>query len=168
MKKVIFSVYKFCTHTFIIFSVTILTISLLALVVGESAKELSTLFALGSKGLAFSTIAQLFGMSLIITILNEFILESKWLEKTMALWRIIIMLTAIVITVICFILMFGWFPIDNVYAWIGFALSFGSGFGISTAVMTIKTKMENQKYERSFLEYKQKHKEADEDEQHHA
>ena len=164
MKKVILSGYSYFVQVFIIFSVAIMTISLLGLFVGDAAKGMSTLFSLGSRGIALSTIGQLFLMSLIIAALNTIILSDKLLKNVMMLWKIVIMLVLIIITIICFILLFGWFAIDNLYAWVGFAISFGSGFAISTMVMMIKTKLENQKYERSFLEYKQRHKEACEDE----
>lgn len=168
MKKAILSVYYFCAHTFIIFSVTVLSIALLGQIVGEESKEISTLFALGSKGLTFSTVMQLLGSSLIITAITKFVLSSKWMEKVMARWKITIMLFGILATIVCFILVFDWLPAENINAWIGFAATFGSGFAICTIAMTIKTKMENEKYERSFLEYKRRHEEEENDEQHHA
>ncbi len=55
-----------------------------------------------------------------------------------------------------FIICFNWFTLDFVPAWIGFFISFGGFFIISTLIMVVKTKHENKKYDELLKSYKNK------------
>ena len=62
------SVFDYISKVFSVFGVVILIHVVIGLLVGADASEMSTLFTLGSEGLAMATIVQLFAMSVVVII----------------------------------------------------------------------------------------------------
>lgn len=153
-KSCIISIFKIISQAAIIFSFMILFIIIIGNVFGDSVKEFSTMFQLGSSGVASSTVLQVVVSSLIISCLKAFLFSEKYFGNMMVLWRSVILILSIFIMIICFVIIFGWFPMDNVSAWISFILSFGVCTGVSTIIMVIKTKSESEKYDRLLTDYK--------------
>jgi len=148
------SKFGFINQVFIIFSVAIIFLTLVGELVGDSAKRTSTMFNLGNQGLSFSIIMQFLIVAILITSVKEVIYSERFFKNMMALWRTIIMLFSNIVINICFIIAFGWFPVNSVAGWIGFFGSFAISFVVSTLVMVIKTKRESKKYEELFKKYK--------------
>jgi len=153
--------YGFINQILIIFSTGILFLTIIGGLIGDSAKRASTMFSLGSEGLSFSVILQFLAVAVMIATLKEIIYSEKLLKNMMTLWRTVIFLFSIIVIIIGFVLMFGWFPVNSVEGWIGFLISFGICFLISTLSMVIKTKLESRKYEESFEKYKREHQEGE-------
>ena len=151
----------FINQVLIIFSTGILFLTIVGGLIGDSAKRSSTMFSLGNEGLSFSVILQFLVVAVLITALKEIIYSDKILKNLMALWRTVIFLFSIIVIIIGFIIVFGWFPVNNAEGWIGFFVSFGVCFVISTVVMVIRTKWESRKYEESFEKYKREHREGE-------
>ena len=156
--------YGFINETLIIFSTGILFLTIVGGLIGDSAKQLSTMFSLGNEGLSFSVILQFLAVAVMIAALKEFIYSQKFLQNMMTLWKTVIFLFCIIVIITGFIIAFGWFPVNNVEGWIGFFLSFGVCFVISTLSMVIRTKWESKKYEESFERYKREHQEGKDEE----
>jgi len=157
--KIIFK-YGFINQILIIFSTGILFLTIVGGFIGDSAKKTSTMFSLGNEGLSFSVILQFLAVAVMIAALKEFIYLGKSLKNMMTLWKTVIFLFSIIVIITGFIITFGWFPVNNVEGWIGFFLSFGICFVISTLSMVIKTKLESRKYEELFEKYKREHQEG--------
>jgi len=153
--------YGFINQILIIFSTGILFLTIIGELIGDSAKRSSTMFSLGSEGLSFSVILQFLAVAVMIAALKELIYSEIFLKNMMTLWRTVIFLFSIIVIITGFIIAFGWFPANNVEGWIGFFLSFGVCFVISTLSMVIRTKLESRKYEESFEKYKREHQEGD-------
>jgi len=153
--------YGFINQILIIFSTGILFLTIIGGLIGDSAKQSSTMFSLGSEGLSFSVILQFLAVAVMIAALKEFIYSEKFLKNMMALWRTVIFLFSIIVIIIGFIIAFGWFPVESVDGWIGFFVSFGVCFIISTLSMVIRTRLESRKYEESFEKYKREHQEGE-------
>ncbi|SEW04480.1 hypothetical protein [[Clostridium] fimetarium] len=153
--------YGFINQILIIFSTGILFLTIIGGFIGDSAKQSSTMFSLGSEGLSFSVILQFLAVAIMIAALKEFIYSEKFLKNMMALWRTVIFLFSIIVIIIGFIIAFGWFPVESAEGWIGFFVSFGVCFIISTLSMVIRTRLESRKYEESFEKYKREHQEGD-------
>lgn len=164
MEKNILSKYSYLGQILITFSVSILFISLIGFFLGNSAKDVSSMYQLGGSGIAYSTIFQFLLSSIIIVTLKFLITSNLIFKNLMTLWRTIILLFCSLLVTIEFVAVFGWFPLDSVYGWICFTLSFGCCFGVSTLIMIIKTRIETKKLEKSFEEYKKAHSVEDEDE----
>ena len=153
----------FINQILIIFSTGILFLTIIGELIGDSAKRSSTMFSLGSEGLSFSVILQFLAVAVMIAALKELIYSEKFLKNMMTLWRTVIFLFCIIVIIIGFIIAFGWFPVNNVEGWIGFFVSFGVCFVISTLSMVIRTRWESRKYEESFEQYKREHREGEDD-----
>lgn len=156
MDNKLLSKYGFMNQVFIIFSTGILFLTVIGGIMGDSAKQASTMFSLGSEGLSFSVILQFFAVAVLIAALKMLIYSEKYLKNMMTLWKTVIFLFSIIVIIICFVIAFGWFPVNSVEGWIGFFVSFGFCFVMSTVVMVIKTRLESRKYEELFLEYKKR------------
>ena len=133
-----------------------LILATLTVLCGEEAKEVSTIFALGEKGIPITTILQFFLTSVLTATINM-LFFSDGLIKRIPLWcRTVGMLLAEVVMIVFFVAVFGWFPMDMWQPWVMFALSFLVCFGVSVAFTILKEKIENQKMEAALIRMKQK------------
>ena len=139
------TILDYLSQAFMIFGIAVLTLNIFCLLFGDSAREISTIFALGSAGLTVTTSFQ-FLLAIGITILFRFIFMTDILIKKMPLAaRIITMFAAAFLNIMVFVILCGWFPVDNIMAWIMFLISFAISCAVSTAVSLLKEKMENRK-----------------------
>ena len=139
------TILDYLTQTFMIYGIAVLTLNIFCLLFGDSAREISTIFALGSVGLSVTTMLQ-FLLAIGITILFRFIFMTDLIIKKMPLAaRIITMFAAAFLNIVVFVILCGWFPVDNLMAWIMFLISFTISCAVSTAVSLLKEKMENRR-----------------------
>ena len=139
------TILDYLTQVFMIFGIAVLTLNIFCLLFGDSAREISSIFTLGSAGLSVTTMLQ-FLLAIGITILFRFIFMTDILIKKMPLAaRIIAMFAAAFLNIVVFVILCGWFPVDNLTAWIMFLISFAISCAASTAVSLLKEKMENRK-----------------------
>lgn len=144
----------FFSQLFVTFFVSILSLSLIGLAVGDGAKEYSTLFSLGSNGISFASIFQMLFYSILLSLLKNLIFSETVIKKMMAKWRAVLLVLGSFLLAVIFIFSFHWFPYNYYPAWIGFFASFTVGFLISLAIMLIKSQMDNRKYEDLLIRYK--------------
>ncbi len=157
MKDKLLDIYKFISQVLIIFSVTLLFITFNGIFAGESAREYSTMFSLGSKGIAFDTVLQVLLSSIIVSLINNIFFSEKLFKNMMTLWKSVLMIVTIIIVTVIFVICFEWFPINLIEAWVGFFVSFGGFFLVSTVIMVTKTKREAKKYDELLESYKKRH-----------
>lgn len=139
------TILDYLSQAFMIFGIAVLTLNIFCLLFGDSAREISAIFALGSEGLTVTTMLQ-FLLAIGITILFRFIFMTDIIIKKMPLAaRIITMFAAAFLNIMVFVILCGWFPVDNIMAWIMFLISFAISCAVSTAVSLLKEKMENRK-----------------------
>lgn len=156
------TVFGYMAHIFTIFGVTMLILTVLTVLCGEEAKEVSTIFALGRGGISVTTVLEFFLTSVLTATINM-LFFSDGLIRRIPLWcRTVGMLLTEVAMIVIFVAVFGWFPMDMWQPWVMFALSFLCCFGISVAFTCLKEKMENRKMEAALARMKQKGEE-DED-----
>ncbi len=152
------TVFDYLGQIFMIYGITITVLNIFCLLFGESAKELSTMFSLGSNGLRVSTMAQFFGVSVIVVVLR-FVFFTDVVIKNMSMAvRTICMVILVLLTISIFILIFDWFPVHMWQPWAMFFLCFGICFIISMAVTVVKEKAENRKMEEALKRIKQEGK----------
>lgn len=139
------TIFDFFGNVFMIYGITIAILMVLSFVVGEDAKEISTIFSMGSKGLSISTMIQFLGM-VVILVGYEWVLLTDLLIKNMSvLLRTAIMFLMNILTIGIFAALFEWFPIDMPMAWIAFLISFFFCAAVSVFVSVLKEKSENKK-----------------------
>lgn len=149
------TIFDYLGQVLIIFGATMIILHILSLLVGESAKNMSTLFALGKVGLPTATAFQFLLVS-ILTVAYKYIFFTDKVIKNMSVpVRTALMYVMIIITIIVMNMLFGWFPQDMWEAWMGFLVSFALCSGISTLVAVLKDKSENDKMQQALERLKQ-------------
>ena len=128
-----------------IFGVTVTCLSIFVILFGADAKEMSTIFALGDKGLAVATLGQFLLMSAIITVLRFLLFTDFIIKGWSVLVRTICMFILVVIMIGTFAACFGWFPVNEVKSWIMFFVSFFVCCTVSVTLSVWKEKKENEK-----------------------
>ena len=100
------TLFDYISKVFAVFGVVILIHVLIGTLVGQDAGEVSTLFSLGSKGLAMSTILQLFVLSVIVIVLQSLILTDRFIKNMPIVVRIILMFVSVTCAIIVFVFVF--------------------------------------------------------------
>lgn len=138
------------------FGFSILVLNVLCLMVGEEAKEISTLFNMGGDGLSVAAIMQFFGVAIVIMGFRILFCTDRFIKEMSITLRIAGMLLCIVGAVAVCTVVFGWFPVDMWEAWLGFLISFGLCFAGSLTVMRLQEKIQNRRMEEALRKLKGK------------
>lgn len=150
------TIFDYLTQIMAVFGFTILVTNLCCLAVGNYAKEISTVFALGDRGVPVSTALEFLGLSALITGLRALFFTDIWIKK-MAIWaRTVCLLLVSVLVIAAFAALFRWFPVDMWQPWAAFFVCFGISFAGSCLVMTAKEKAENRKMQAALEHLNQK------------
>lgn len=148
------TIFDYIGQVFLIYGVTILILNVFCLLFGDSATDVSTMFALGSSGLSVQTMLQFFGVAICIVFLRFLFFTDVIIKKMPVVIRTVSMVTSVVIVIAVFIWAFRWFPVNMWQTWAMFFLCFGVSFAISMAVTTLKERMENRKMEEALARIK--------------
>ena len=127
------NIFDYIKELFTSYGIVVLLFIVINLIIGNEAGSVSSLFALGSKGLSTATLLQLLFLVLIITVAQNLFLTDLVI-KNMAL---------VAITV--FAVVFSWFPLNDPRAWIGFIVSFSVCTVVSSVIMRMEENAENKK-----------------------
>lgn len=150
------TIFDYLAHALTTFAISVILLMMFARVFGEMSNEMSTIFQLGSKGLATETMLQFLGLSIIIRIIQYICFDGPLCSRLTVIPRMILMLAAIVTAVAIMANVCGWFPINHWEPWVGFSISFIICFLISIAVTMLKTNLENKKLEQGLKKYQEK------------
>ena len=148
------TLFDYISRVFAVFGVVILIHVLIGSLVVQDAGEVSTLFSLGSEGLAMNTILQLFALSVIVIVLQSVLLTDKFIKNMSIVVRIILMFVSVTCAIVAFVLAFKWFPVNDVKAWIGFFVSFAVCSLAGVIFTRLKEKAENKKMDEALEKYK--------------
>lgn len=151
---------EFINKTFFIFGIIIFFLALESLVVGDSAKEVTTIFAIDGFGLPTKIIFQFLGLSMVVVVINQMMFHPKFLVNFSDKNRLILTVGLCFIAALLFIVIFKWFEMDSMISWGYFILCFLISYGLSNILATSKEKRENKKLEEALKEYKAKLKES--------
>ena len=145
----------YLSQLFMIYGITVLLLNIFCLIFGEDAQAVSTIFSLGSNGVAVSTSLQ-FLLAVALIIILQFIFMTDTLIKKMPLTlRIISMFMGVLAIIIGFIFAFEWFPVTEIKAWVMFGVCFIISCAVSTFISLISEKQENKKLEEALKRLKE-------------
>ena len=147
------TVFEYIAQLFTSFGIMVLIFIVINLIIGNEARNLSTLFAMGSAGLASATLLELLLLAVIITVAQNIFLSDILIKNMALLVRNILFFVTIMIAIAVFVIIFGWFPIYNAAAWIGFIVSFAVCTAISAFIMRLEEKAENKKMQEALKKY---------------
>ena len=141
------------------FALAIITASIAGWVMGDATGMGNEgFFRLGSAGMAYQSIAQMFGLTTVLSILIVLLTDDRFFKKVMLLWRIVLLLFLCTVTSAAFALTFRWIPHDSWEAWTAFLGAFIGSFLLGFLAALIKTKIDDRRYERQLSNYKMKQK----------
>lgn len=148
------TIFNYTNQLFATFGVIVLIFSVFTLLVGEQAREMSSLYALGREGMTVSTLMQHFLLALVITVTQNLFLTDRWIKNmTMAL-RYTLFFSTIFVAIVVFIFSFDWFPVNSWIAWLCFALCFIPCTVVSIVISSLAEKAENKKMEEALKRFK--------------
>lgn len=149
------TIFDFMVHVMIVFSISVISICIFTLLFGKDAKEISSIFALGEKGIPLSTIIQFLMLAFIITMLRWIFLTDKFIKTLSLTLRIILMFIMIIVTIAIFAAIFQWFPVNMIKPWLMFFACFIICSIISVIISNLKEKKENEKLQEALELLKQ-------------
>ncbi|GHU60047.1 hypothetical protein FACS189444_6550 [Spirochaetia bacterium] len=152
---------KFLHNTGTIFTLSLLVITFINLLfshIDKNIKEISSLFALVQYGLAYSTILQITGFSVVLAGLATFLFSEHFFKKILFLRRTALFFIATLFVLSGFSVIFKWFPVNDPLAWLGFIVSTLICFSASIGLTLVKLRLEGIKYSKLLEEYKLRQK----------
>lgn len=149
------TIFDFLAQVMIVFGFAMLMLNLFCFWLGDSAKEVSTMYELGSEGVPVKICFQFLAVSFLIVV-ARFVFFTDMLIKNMPIWlRTVCMLGTILVIIVSFAIGFGWIPKYTWQAWVMFLVCFGVSFIGSYFVMTVKEKVENKRMEEALERWKE-------------
>lgn len=137
------TIFDYIAKAFMVFGFTMAVLWVFCLIFGESAREFSDMFALGSKGLPADIMGQFLVLSFLIVGLRFLFFTDAVIKRMSVPARAFCMVASVLIVIVIFICVFGWFPVHMWEPWAMFFVCFSVCFIISMAVSCFKEKMEN-------------------------
>lgn len=150
-----FSVLKFLSQVFTIYGVTALLLNIFCLLFGTSACGISTIFSLGKSGVGIETSFEFLAAVLLISGLRAVVMTDIVIKKIPLAVRVVLMFAGAFGTILVFVILFGWFPMDMPIAWIMFLLCFVVSCCVSTLISVLAERQENRRLEEALKRYKE-------------
>lgn len=151
---------KIATKAAIAFTVFISVLSVIGFSLQndiELYSGISSMFVI-PQNIHYTTVFQAILACFSISAWNVMIEESKIYRKMMFLWKFILQMIVSILIIVVYIILFDWFPVSSIQAWIAFFISFMVSMGIAISLMIYRTKKEDKVYQDLFEEYKKNHK----------
>ncbi len=139
------TIFDFMINVMVVFAISVISICIFTFLFGKDAEGVSSIFALGEKGIPLSTIIQFLLMAFIITVLRWIFFTDKLIKMPSLTFRIILMFITVIITIAIFAAMFQWFPVNMVKPWVMFFICFAICSTVSVIISNLKEKKENEK-----------------------
>lgn len=150
------NIFKFLSGVLCAFALSMIIMITLVLLVGEDAKAYSSIFQLGSQGIALSTLLQFLLAAGINTVIGWIFAAESVFPRVSAVGKQLLIIGSNGIIVMLFVYIFEWFPIDMWQAWVGFVVCFCVCTAAAILVMFLKTRIENKWFEESLRKYHEK------------
>ena len=111
-------------------------------------------FFLGEESMQLKMIIQLLALCIVSAVLQLFAFSDIVFEKMVYTKRMCVFMFPFLVVIIGFAKVFGWFPMENIGAWITFITIFLLCFVISLVIFEIQFKITGDKYTGVLNEYK--------------
>lgn len=153
------TIFDYLGQVFVIYGITIVMLNVFCLLFGEDAKEISTMFGMGNKGLSVATMVQFFLIAVIITTLRFLFFTDILIKQMPVIARAVCMVVLVLAACVVFIVWFGWFPVNMWQTWLMFLVCFGICFLFGTIIASLKEREENKKMAEALERLKQENNE---------
>lgn len=147
------TIFNYIGQAFAIYGIIVLIFILFSVVIGEHAEGYSSLFSLGNKGISVTTLCELLLLSVMITIVQDIFLTDRWIVNMSMMKRNALFFLAVLVMSVIMIIVFQWFPIGDITAWLGFIVSYAISVFVSVLVTRLRERAENAKMQRALDAY---------------
>ena len=152
--KLLKSFLEVIEQAFMIYGFCIIFLLIFCVLFGEDAQTMSTIFSLGSQGVAVETLTQYFLLAMIISLLKTILFTDGIIKGMSGMVRVILMFSGVIISIVIFIIAFGWFQIDDELAWLLFFVNFFICTIVSVSISSIRNRIENRKLDEALQRLK--------------
>ena len=149
------TVFDFFANVLIIYSISIISISLFCFLFGENAKEVSTIFKLGNNGISLNTLIEFWALAIIISGMKWIFFTDIIIKNLSLTLRSVLMFGIVIIFVGIFSAIFNWFPVTMPIPWIIFFICFFVCTLISTIISMLKERSENKRMKEALEKMKE-------------
>lgn len=139
------SILDYLMNVMMIYSISVITILCVGALVGEDAKEISSIFKLGNQGLAMDTLLQFLILAFLVAGARWLYFSDRIIKNMSLAFRSGLMFFSVVVTTAVFIYAFEWFPVNMVLPWVMFFLNFALYATVAVVLSVWKEKNENRK-----------------------
>ncbi|MBQ5330618.1 MAG: hypothetical protein J6F31_05140 [Oscillospiraceae bacterium] len=121
---------------------------------GNDAAGYSSIFSLAGEGLSVSTCLQ-FLLAVITAVGMRVLFMTDTLIKDMPLWaRITALFASVFLSIVAFVILFGWFPVNDPAAWVMFTVCFLVSCTVSVIVSAAAEREENRRLDKALKKAK--------------
>lgn len=159
------SITQYFSWTLVVFAIVLLATTSIGCVVGDDAKDVSALFALGSKGITYAVIGQTLVISLYVNAVRTIFMSEQLMKNMVPTWRMVWMLLTVFGGVGAFAAVFGWFPVDDAKSWFAYIITFIVCIGASILATVLWSRSLNARVNLKFEEYRQQRRKGSDIEQ---
>lgn len=153
------TIFDYLGQLFLLYGIMIVMLNILCVLVGDEAKEISSMFSLGRKGLSVETMAEYFLVAVFTTITRYLFFTDVFFHSLSVLARTVFMVLSVVAFSSVMIVVCDWFPTDKLLPWLCYGICFAVSFLVSMWVLYLKERMQNRKMEEALNRLKQREKE---------
>ena len=150
------SVFGYIAQLLATYGAMVIIFIVFGLCIGTTTEGYSTLFELGNRGLTMGTLLQLLFLAVLVTIAQVVFLTDALIKNMNMIARNLLFITSIFISIVTFAAVFGWFPVNDIKAWIGFVISFSVSMTVSLLITRSVEKSENKKMQEALDRYMEK------------
>ena len=148
------TIFNYIGQFFATYGIIVTIFIVFTCLIGENAKNVSSLYSLGSQGLSLDTLLQLLALAGIITLAQVTFLTDYWIKNMNMILRNVMFFVTICVVIGTFTAIFMWFPVNNIMAWVSFAISFTICTVISVFISKLHENAENKKMEQALAKIK--------------
>lgn len=149
------TVFNYILQIFGTYGIIVVIFVVLSLVLPEEVGEVSSLFALGKNGITNATLLQLLLLAVLISVSRIIFLTDRVFSKMTIILRNILFFLTVLVMITLFVVIFKWFPIADMKAWIGFLVSYIICTSIGVFISRWAEKQENIKMEAALKKYRE-------------
>lgn len=150
------SVFGYIAQLLATFGAMVVIFIVFGICIGNSTEGYSSLFELGSRGLTTDTLLQLLLLAVLVTVAQVIFLTDVLIGDLNMIARNLLFITSVFISIVTFAAVFGWFPVNDIKAWIGFVISFSVSMTVSLFITRSVEKSENKKMQEALDRYMEK------------
>lgn len=147
--------FDYLGQVFGLFGLLVTLMCVFCLLFGEAAQGISSMFVLGAEGISIATLGQYLLVSALNVAVRAFFFSDFLIQDKPLAFRTAGMVGTNILIVVCFIFVFGWFPVNMWKPWVMFLFCFCFCFAASTLIVAWKERVENRRMEAALRQLKE-------------